>query len=145
MKNIKNVFRNLEKKLRQSNWFDDNWDIYNRGEYLQLYKVGWHNEKQGGIHFETYIEAPQIKQKAFPICMHAEYDCPSNYKFIEKFLEIEAERIQRLKGYQIVGKGYSVLQRTLPLNFKNLEQKLYEEFNQLRQLENGVDRALHIL
>ena len=51
MKNIKNIFRNLEKKLKQASWFEPDWEIYNRGEYLQLYKANWHNENQGGIHF----------------------------------------------------------------------------------------------
>ena len=145
MKDIKHVFRNLEKKLRQSAWFEDDWEIYNRGVYLQLYKVNWHNQNQGGIHFETYIEAPQIKQKAFPICMHAEEDCPSQSEFIRKFLEIEGDRIKRWKGYERIGKGYSICQRTLPLNFKHLEQRLLEEFNRLRQLELGVEQALQAL
>jgi hypothetical protein len=61
MKDIKNIFQGLEKKLRQSSWFEDGWQIYNRGPYLQLYKSNWHNQNQGGIHFETYIESPQIK------------------------------------------------------------------------------------
>ena len=145
MKDIKKIFRNLEKKLNQSNWFEDDWEIYNRGVYLQLYKADWHNQNQGGIHFETYIEAPQIKQKTFPICMHAEDDCPSQSEFIQKFLELEGEHIQSWKGYQVVGKGYSICQRTLPLNFKNLEQRLFEEFNRLRQLETGVEQALRAL
>lgn len=145
MKEIKNIFRNLEKQLRQAKWFDDDWDIYNRGEYLQLYKSDWHNHNQGGIHFETYIEAPQIKQKAFPIGMHAEEDCPFQPEFIQKFLEIEGKRIKSWKGYQAVGKSYSICQRTLPLNFKNLEQRLFEEFNRLRQLEASVEQALRAL
>ena len=145
MKDLKKIFRNLEKKLNQSSWFEDDWEIYNRGAYLQLYKADWHNQNQGGIHFETYIEAPQIKQKTFPICMHAEEDCPSQSEFIQKFLEIEVDRIRSWKGYQVVGQGYSICQRTLPLNFKNLEQRLVEEFNRLRQLETGVEQALRAL
>ena len=145
MKDIKKIFRNLEKKLNQSSWFEDDWEIYNRGAYLQLYRADWHNQNQGGIHFETYIEAPQIKQKTFPICMHAEDDCPSQSEFIQKFLELEGDRIKSWKGYQVVGQGYSICQRTLPLNFKNLEQRLFEEFNRLRQLETGVDQALRAL
>lgn len=145
MKDVKGVFRNLEKKLKQSSWFEDDWEIYNRGCYLQLYKSHWYNEKQGGIHFETYIEAPQIKQKAFPICMHAEEDCPSQASFIENFLELEREHIEKLKGYKAIGEGYHILQRTLPLNFKNLEQRLFEELSQLRKLEDGVNRALAAL
>jgi hypothetical protein len=113
VKDVKGVFRNLEKKLRQSNWFGDDWEIYNRGVYLQLYKVDWHNQNQGGVHFETYIEAPQIKKKEFPICMHAEEDCPSQPEFIQKF--------------------------------KNLEDRLLEEFNRLRQLEAGIAEVLHTL
>ena len=142
MKNIKNIFRNLEKKLEQSKWFGDDWEIYNRGVYLQLYKVNWYNENQGGIHFETYIEAPQIKQKSFPICMHAEEDCPSQPVFIQKILDMEGDRIKSWKGYQASGKGYVICQRILPLNLKNLEQRLFEEFNRLRQLEASVEKVL---
>ena len=145
MKKVKNIFRNLEKQLRQSKWFDDDWDIYNRGDYLQLYKLNWHNHNQGGIHFETYIEMPQIKQKAFPICMHAEEDCPSQSEFIQKFLEIEADRIMSWKGYRTIGEGYHICQRTQPLNFRNLEQRIFDEFNCLRQLEYGVEQALAAL
>jgi len=145
MKDIKNIFRNLEKMLKQSSWFKDDWEIYNRGAYLQLYKASWHNQNQGGIHFETYIESPQIKKKAFPICMHAEDDCPSQSEFIQKFLALEADRIKSWKQYQTIGTGYSICQRTLPLNFKNLEQRLFEEFNRLRQLETSVEKVLREL
>ena len=141
MKDIKNIFRNLEKKLRQASWFTDDWEIYNRGAYLQLYKTSWFNEQQGGVHFETFIEGPQIKRKSFPICMHAEEDCPAQSEFIQKFLELESERIKAWKGYEVLGSGYSICQKTLPLNFKNLEQRLFEEFSQLRKLENSVNLA----
>ena len=56
MKDIKKVFRNLEQMLNKSSWFGDDWDIYNRGVYLQLYKRSWYNQNQGGVHFETFIE-----------------------------------------------------------------------------------------
>lgn len=142
MKEVKNVFRSLEKKLRQARWFGDEWDIYNRGNYLQLYKDSWHNGNQGGVHFETFIEAPQLKAKAFPICLHAEEDCPAQARFIQTLLDIEGERIQGWKGYEIIGTGYAVCQRTLPLNFKNLEDRLIEELNRLRQLEPTIDQIL---
>ena len=145
MKDIKNIFRNLEKKLRQSSWFGDDWEIYNRGAYLQLYKSSWHNQQQGGIHFETFIEGPQIKQKAFPVCMHAEEDCPAQAAFIEQFLALEAKRINSWKGYKAIGSGYHICQRTLPLNFKNLEDRLFEELNRLRQLEASVEQVLQRL
>ncbi len=142
MKDIKNIFRNVEKRLRASRWFEGEWEIYNRGNYLQLAKSNWCNGNQGGVHFETYIEAPQIKKKAFPVCMHAEEDCPSQAKFIDDFLQLEQERISSWKGYQVVGEGFSICQRELPLNFKNLEERLLEELNRLRQLETSVDRVL---
>ena len=100
MKDIKNVFRNLEKKLTQSRWFDDGWNIYNRGEYLQLYKDNWHNHNQGGVHFETFIETREIRQKEFPICVHAEDDCPFQAQFIEELLRLEGDRIGGWKGYR---------------------------------------------
>lgn len=142
MKDVKNVFRNLERKLTQSKWFRDDWSIYNRGPYLQLYKLNWFNDGQGGVHFETYIEAPQIKRKSFPICVHAEEDCPSQAEFIAAILEREGDRIRGWKGYKTVGTGYSICEKTLPLNFKNLEDRLLEEFNRLRQLEAGIDEVL---
>ncbi|NQY42318.1 MAG: hypothetical protein HRT87_03105 [Legionellales bacterium] len=145
MKDIKGIFRNLEKNIKQSSWFDDNWEIYNRGPYLQLYKENWHNDNQGGIHFETYIEDPEIKKKSFPICLHAEEDCPSQQAFIKNLLDIEGEHIRSWKGYQTIGKGYHICQKVLPLNFKNLEQKILQEFNNLRQLESSIDKILDSL
>ena len=145
MKDIKNIFRNVEKRLRASRWFEDEWEIYNRGTYLQLAKSNWYNGSQGGVHFETYIEAPQVKKKAFPVCMHAEEDCPSQAKFIDDFLQLEQARIRSWKGYQVIGDGYSICQRELPLNFKNLEERLLEELNRLRQLESSVDKVLQSL
>ncbi len=142
MKDIKNLFRNLEKKLAASRWFDNDWDIYNRGSYLQLYKTDWYNSNQGGVHFETFIEPPQIKKKSFPICLHAEEDCPSQALFIEMLVALEGDRIRSWKGYELVGNGFSVAQKTLPLNFKNLEDRMLAEFDQLRQLESSIDRVL---
>ena len=142
MKDVKKIFRNLEKKLRASRWFSDDWDVYNRGSYLQVYKTDWYNGSQGGVHFETSIEGPQIIQKSFSVCLHAEEDCPSQALFIETLLSLEEDRIRSWKGYQIVGNGYSIAQKPLPLNFKNLEDRLLAEFNQLRQLEPSIDRVL---
>ena len=142
MKNIKGVFRNLESMLTSARWYGDNWQIYNRGEYLQLYKDNWHNHAQGGVHFETFIEAREIRQKEFPICVHAEEDCPAQQRFIEELMALEGDRIRGWKGYKAVGQGYTICVRKLPLNFKNLEQRLFEEFNRLRQLEAGIDEVL---
>ena len=142
MKHSKSIFRNLEKRLLQSSWFVNGWNIYNRGEYLQLYKDGWYNHNQGGVHFETYIETREIKNKEFPICFHAEGDCPSQDIFIEKLLALEGSRIKSWKGYKIVGKGYVICERKLPLRSKNIEERIFQELNRLRQLEDGIDKAL---
>ena len=142
MKDLKLIFKNFEKTLRNAAWFDDGWEIYNRGVYLQLYKSNWYNQNQGGVHFETYIEAPQIKKKSFPICFHAEEDCPAQQTFISRFLDSHGDEIRGWKGYRVQGDGYRVCQRELPLNTKNLEQRLVEEFNRLRQLETGIDHDL---
>lgn len=138
MKDVKKVFRNIEDKLRQSNWFNDEWEIYNRGTYLQLYRENWFNQNQGGVHFETFIEANQLKDKLFPICMHAEEDCPQQDRFVEEFVALEGDRISGWKGYKTVGEGYVICERRLPLNFKNLEQRILEEFNRLRKLEESI-------
>ena len=142
MKNVKGVFKNLENRLMNSNWFNDDWVIYNRGEYMQVYKENWYNHNQGGVHFETFIEARELKQKEFPICVQAEEDCPSQQRFIEELLALEGDRINGWKGYKAVGSGYTICMRTMPLNFKNLDHRLYEEFARLRKLEAGIDEAL---
>ena len=142
MKDLKGVFRDLEKKIIESKWFSRGWQIYNRGTYLQLYKVNWHNHNQAGIHFETYIETPQIQQKQFPICMHAEEDCPFQRSFIKKFLAIEKHHIKNWKGYKIIDNDYHIFKKIMPLNFKNLEHRMFEEFNKLRNLEFSVEKAL---
>lgn len=142
MKDVKGVFRNLEKMLRQATWFDDDWEIYNRGNYLQLYKHSWFNDNQGGVHFETFIEEPQIKQKSFPVCVHAEEDCPEQADFIRQLVELEGERISSWKGYKMLDTSYGVCQRTLPLNFKSLEQRIFEELNRLRTLESSIEKIL---
>lgn len=144
MKDLKNTFRNIEKHLKESHWFNDGWEIYNRGVYLQLYKSNWHNDMQGGIHFETRIESREVKQKEFPISMHVEEDTPSQDAFIENFLSLEEQRIKSWKGYKL-GKGCSVCKRTLPLNSKNLEQRIFEELNRLRQPEDSIDKTLQMI
>lgn len=142
MKDIKKIFRKLENEIKNMAWFTDSWEIYNRGPYLQLYKDNWYNQNQNGVHFETYIESREIKKKTFPICLHAENDCPEQQLFIAKFIELETKRIKNWKGYQIIGKGYNVIEKTLPLNFKNLEQRILMEFNQLHQLTESIEQAL---
>ena len=118
MKDLKLIFKNFEKTLRNSVWFDEGWEIYNRGVYLQLYKSNWYNQNQGGVHFETYIEAPQIKKKSFPICFHAEEECPAQQTFISRFLDSHGDEISGWKGYRVQGDGYRVCQSELPLHNK---------------------------
>ena len=142
MKNLKPVFREFEHNLRKASWFSEGWEIYNRGVYLQLSKEGWHNERQSGIHFETYVEAPQVRECIVPIYLHAETDVPDQTDFIERLLIREGGRIQSWKGYEVVGHGYSICQRVLPLNLKHLAARLYEEFNRLRQLESAIDDTI---
>ena len=143
MKNSKSLFRNLEKRLMQSSWFENGWNIYNRGEYLQLYKDGWHNDNQGGVHFETYIESREIQRKEFPICVHAEGDCPSQERFIQELLALEGERIKSWKGYKIIGKDYMICERRLPLRSKNLDERIFQELIRLRKLEDSIDMVLN--
>ena len=73
--------------------------------------------------------------------MHVEDDCPNQSAFIRQFIDIERDRIEGWKGYEI-GQGYSICTRILPLNFKNIEQRMLEEFNRLRLLEGSIDRVL---
>ena len=74
--------------------------------------------------------------------MYAENVCPSQHVFIKKFLEREGDLIRGWKGYVAVRVGYSIFQRMLPLNLKKLDQRLFEEFNQLERLSDTVDELL---
>ena len=64
---------------------------------------------------------------------------------MQKIHEIEGDRIRQWKGYRTEGREYTICQQSMPLNFKNLEQRLFEELNQLRKLEPGVELALRSL
>ena len=145
MKDTKNTFSNVEKMLKNSRWFDDEWGVYNRGLYLQLYKSGWYNHNNSGVHFETFIEAAQLKKKAFPILMHAEEDCPCQTEFIQKLLCLEGNRIAEWRGWLIENKGHSVLQKIVPLGIKKLEDRIYAELCQLQVLSASIDRTLATL
>ena len=136
MKNSQGIFLSPEKKLMKTSRLDDG------GEYLQLYKDDWYNHNQGGIHFETYMEAHEIRQKEFPICLHAEEDCPLQQEFIQELLVLEGERIRNWKGYKTVGKGYTTCFRMLPVKSKKLDQRMFEELSRLRKLESGIEEAL---
>ena len=46
---------------------------------------------------------------------------------------------------RIEGRGFTVLHRKLPLNYKNLEQRIYSELSLLRQLEDGIESTLNEL
>ena len=112
---------------------------------MQLYKSNWFNGRQGGIHFETFIESPQLKKKSFPVCLHAEEDCPSQSVFIGELLKLEGDRIRSWKGYTVGGQGYDICQKSLPLNFKNIEDKIFDELNRLRQLEESIETVLRTI
>ena len=58
---------------------------------------------------------------------------------------MESQRIKGWKGYKVVGKGFNICERRLPLNFKNLEQRILEELNRLRQLEAGIEQTLEMV
>lgn len=145
LKDVKNTFRNVEKMLKHSRWFDDEWRVYNRGPYLQLYKSSWYNHNNSGVHFETFIEAVQLKKKAFPVLMHAEEDCPFQTEFIKRFLDLEGNRIAKWRGWSIENQGYSVLQKIVPLGVKKLEDRIYEEFCQLKLLAASIDKTVTTL
>ena len=82
------------------------------------------------------------KKKEFPIEMHAEEDCPQRERFIQEFLVLENERINSWKAYRVTGEGFKICSRILPMNFKTLEQRLIEEFNRLRLLEDSIEQTL---
>ena len=48
----------------------------------------------------------------------------------------------QLERYELSKGTYSVCERNMPLNFKNLEDRLLEEFNRLRRLEPAIDDIL---
>ncbi len=89
--------------------------------------------------------AREIRQKAFPICLHAEGDCPLHQRFIEQLLELEGDRIRSWKGYKTGGSGYTVCMKKFPLQSKNLDQRIFQELSRLRQLESGIDEVLYML
>lgn len=35
---VEKIFSNIEKRMKNSSWFLDDWEIYSEGAYIQLYK-----------------------------------------------------------------------------------------------------------
>ncbi len=142
MRDFKSVFKELENNLRRAKWFTGDWDIYNRGVYMQVYKRNWFNDNQGGIHFETYVEDYELKDKLVPIHMHVEDEFPAQEEFIRKFTETARRTIEGWKGYKVYGTGYLVCQRKLPLDPQKLASSLLEEFGKLQQLSAAIDQTI---
>ena len=63
-------------------------------------------------------------------------------EFVHQFLELEKERISAWGGYSVDDQGYTILKKTLTLNFKNLENRIFGEFSQLRLLAESIDETL---
>ena len=62
---------------------------------------------------------------------------------LKKLFRLENDRLNQWKGYERLGGEYNIIQKTLPLNYKNLEKRLFDEFSQLRKLANSVDEILN--
>ena len=63
-------------------------------------------------------------------------------ELVHQFLELQRKRIKAWGGYSFHDQGYSILKKTLILNFKNLENKIFGEFSQLRLLAESIDKTL---
>ena len=61
------------------------------------------------------------------------------------FSKVRGRTNKELENYQIEGRGFTVFHRKLPLNYKNLEQRIYSELSLLRQLEDGIESTLNEL
>ncbi len=142
MKNLKPLFQDLEAGIRAARWFTDDWTIYNRGVYLQLAKTTWHNQDQGGIHFETSIEAPQIKAGLVPISLHVETDVPAADVVAGRLRAVVHDRFDAWKGYKLGSGGYLVCERQLPLHLRQLPSQWREEFHRLQALVPLIDAVL---
>ena len=65
-----------------------------------------------------------------------------------RFLELsrgQKRSYPELEGVSCGGKGHAIFQRSFPLNFKKLDERLFNEFNHLRTLDSTVDQVLHSL
>ena len=62
-------------------------------------------------------------------------------ELVHQFLDLEKERIKAW-GYSFHDQGYTILKKTLTLNFKNLENRIFGEFSQLRLLAESIDETL---
>ena len=122
MKNIKGVFRNLERLLSNAKWFGDDWHIYNRGEYLQLYKGSWHNDNQGGVHFETFIRRVRFDRRRSRFASTRKKTAPA--RFIQELVALEGKRMQTWKGRCRAGLQH--LRADATAGYQELEQRLFE-------------------
>jgi len=81
---MEKLFDKLIEKIKNSEWFTSEWDIYRNGNYIHVFKKNWLDENHKGVHFETYVND---NNKDSPVVLHAEGDVPNRDEFVQKVLE----------------------------------------------------------
>lgn len=140
------LFKKLERAITGRPWFSDGWIIYtghfSEGIFLQLYKAGWHNHNQRGIHLETWVSIDGVRNRSVPVVLHIERETPHRE-------EVNRLLVERGTGLMTSWPGYSVSRSNvmerfihrIPLSRNTLVRQLTTEFNRVQEIGAIIDEA----
>lgn len=144
------LFKKLERQLVCQPWFADGWIFYtghfNEGIFLQLYKTGWHNYNQRGIHLETWISLDGVRNRSVPVVLHIEREAPHRKEFNRLLTERGISLMTSWPGYSV--SRTNTMERFIhrfPLSRNTLVKQLTEEFSRVQEIGTIIDSVLATL
>lgn len=113
---------------------------FRSGNYIQVYKDNWNNEKHNGVHFEIIFKDSKIlgREISTSVVLHIEYNVSEEQLNGFRFIDITKHGLQAmLKGEEIKTK--------LQLNFTNekeIENSIYKINQELFKLAQRYEKLI---
>ena len=132
---MEKLFDKLIEKIKNSEWFTSEWDIYRNGNYIHVFKKNWLDENHKGVHFETYAKEDSNE---FPVVLHAEGDVPNRDEFVQKVLE----EVRDKEGFEFGVNNYTIMQKIIPVNKESFVEEVLKTLEELQFVVDVVDKNL---
>lgn len=113
-----------------------------------MFKVGWFNQNQKGIHFEVYIGDREMERQKTHLVMHVLHSDTfpgtdlQRDAFIRPFLATSHGIWKRWKGYRVSETTMTVLSSEVRFTDETLVDVLFHRFTQIQELGTIVDDVI---
>ena len=107
-----------------TNALDKQYKCYKSGNYIQIYKTNWSNEKHNGVHFEIVFDNSKIlgRQLNGSIVLHIEDN-------------ISEQQLANFKSINITKDGLQAY-----LNNEKIKQKVYLDFTSSESIDESINK-----